>query len=96
MPVKRGKAKPKAAAQVPKPSSARLGLSKGKAWGALVLNLLIPGLGSWIGKRREWPAQIIITIISIPLILILVGYLTLFAVWVWALISSIRMIEEAR
>lgn len=71
--------------------------SQGIAIAALLLNILIlPGLGSIVGGRTSTGVtQIILAIISIPLIFIVIGIPLLIAVWIWALVTGIQIIKEA-
>ncbi|MEK6878020.1 MAG: hypothetical protein AABY22_00350 [Nanoarchaeota archaeon] len=73
-------------------------VSQGLAIVALLLNILIlPGLGSLIGGRtRTGIIQLILVVVSIPLLFILVGIPLLIAVWIWALITGIQIIKGAR
>ncbi len=63
----------------------------------LILNILIlPGLGTIIAskeKRNHGIWQLVIAIISIPLMLLLIGFITWFAVWIWALVDSIKILQ---
>jgi len=66
----------------------------------IIVNLFLPGLGTIIGatKHKQYMTQGIIqlalAILSIPLCLILIGFILGFAIWVWALITSINMLNE--
>ena len=71
-------------------------LKRNRAITALIVNLIIPGLGSIIGrKKHEGLVQLILFIISIPLLIILIGIPLLVAMWLWALITSVQIILEA-
>jgi len=72
--------------------------SMGLAIAALILNVFIlPGLGTLIGgKTKTGVWQIVIAILSIPLMVIFVGFITFFLVWVWGIISAARLIEQAK
>jgi len=70
----------------------------------LIVNLVLPGLGTIIGatelksKDKETYmnkgiAQLIVAIVSIPLCFILVGFITGFAMWIWSIITSIQMLN---
>lgn len=71
--------------------------SQGLAIAGLLLNILIfPGVGSLIGgKQKTGLSQVILAAISLPLMLILVGFITMLVAWVWALITGIQMVQEA-
>ncbi len=64
---------------------------------ALLLNVLVlPGLGSIIGGRKDTGIiQIVLTIIAIPLCFILIGIPLLIGVWIWGLVTGIQMVQEA-
>jgi len=66
----------------------------------LILNILIlPGLGTLIGGGQKYRTagiwQLVVAIISIPLMFILVGFFTYAAMWIWALITGIQMVKTA-
>lgn len=71
--------------------------SKGIAIAALILNvLLLPGLGSIIaGRTTEGIIQLVLTLIGIPLSLFLVGIPLIIAAWIWALVTSIQVLQES-
>ena len=63
---------------------------------ALILNLLLPGLGTIIGGRtRVGIIQLVLVLVSIPLMPIIVGILLMTGVWIWALVTSIQLIQES-
>jgi len=63
----------------------------------LIVNIfIIPGLGSIIGGRTKtgiW--QIVLTVISIPLMLIIIGFLLAFVVWIWGIVTGVQMIQQS-
>ena len=65
---------------------------------ALILNLLLPGLGSLIGGRiKTGIMQLILIVIGLVLLLflpILPGIILLIA-WIWALVTGIVLIKKA-
>jgi TM2 domain-containing membrane protein YozV len=71
--------------------------SQGIAIAALLLNILIiPGLGTLIaGRTKTGIWQIVLAIISIPLIFVFIGIPLLIAVWIWGLVTGIQLIKEA-
>ncbi len=78
-------------------------MAKGKITEALaivclLLNiLLMPGLGSIIaGKTGQGIAQLILFIIGIPLSFILIGIPLIIASWIWALVTGIQIVKEAK
>lgn len=90
-------AKKKKAAAKKAPAKKSTSKKQARAIAGLVVNLFIPGLGSLIGgKTREGILQLVISIISIPLFLVLIGIPLLAAMWIWALVTSIQMIMEAK
>ena len=72
--------------------------SEGLAIAGLILNILVlPGLGSIVGGETQtgiW--QIVLFILSIPLMFVLIGIPLAFGVWIWGLITGVRMIQEAQ
>lgn len=73
-------------------------VSKGEGIAALLLNILIlPGLGTVIwGDRKTGIWQIVIALVSIPLMLVLIGIITGAVAWIWALISGIHILKAAK
>lgn len=63
---------------------------------ALLLNVLVwPGLGSIIGGRKtEGVWQLVIAIVSIPLMLVFIGFLTFLGAWIWSLITGIQLVQQ--
>ncbi len=63
----------------------------------LILNILVlPGLGSLIGKKTSagvW--QIIIFILGIPLAFVLIGIPMIIAAWIWGIITGVRIVQES-
>jgi TM2 domain-containing membrane protein YozV len=75
--------------------------SMGIAIAGLIVNLCFPGVGSLIaGKTKEGVLQLIFYIVAficdITLIGLLVGIPLGIAMWVWALVTGIRLIEDAK
>lgn len=70
--------------------------SQGLAIAGLLLNIFIfPGVGSLIGgKQKTGLSQVILAAISLPLMLILVGFITMLVAWIWGLITGIQMVQE--
>ena len=88
----------KTVAKKPAVSAAPQKANKGKnlAIVALIVNWFIPGLGSIIGGETKIGAiQLIAWVVSIPLMFFVIGYFTALAVWIWALVTSIKLIKEA-
>ena len=66
------------------------------AIGGLVLNIVfLPGLGTIIGgKTKTGVIQLVTFLVSIPLMFILIGFPIAFAVWVWGIVSGIKLVQE--
>jgi TM2 domain-containing membrane protein YozV len=63
----------------------------------LVLNLVMPGVGSIVaGKTGEGIAQLILFCIGLPLCFILIGIPLCVAVWGWALSTGLRAVQESQ
>lgn len=59
-----------------------------------ILSFLFPGLGHlYLGLSRKGVSFIIAYIVSAVLILLVIGFVLVFIVWIWALIDSIRATE---
>ena len=71
--------------------------TKGIAIAALLLNILIlPGIGTLVGGRTKTGViQLVISIISLPLILVLIGIPLFIAMWIWGIVTGIQIIKEA-
>jgi len=71
--------------------------SDGTAVTALVLNIIIPGTGSLIaGRTSQGVVQLVLWVISFPLMFVLIGFPMLLAVWIWSLVSGIQILEESK
>ncbi len=63
---------------------------------ALIVNLLIPGVGTIIwGETKTGVIQLILYIVGWLLLIVLIGVLVMLASWIWALVSSIKMIQSS-
>ncbi|MBI1970655.1 hypothetical protein HYS47_02835 [Candidatus Woesearchaeota archaeon] len=73
-------------------------ISQGLAIVALLLNILVlPGLGSIIGGRtKDGVIQLVLFIVGIPLSFILIGLPLMFAMWVWAIVTGVQIVKEAK
>jgi len=68
-------------------------MADNKAIIALILNLLIPGVGSlYAGKKKEGIWQLVLYIAGFLTLLILIGWFLMVAAWIWALVTSIKML----
>ena len=60
----------------------------------LILNILIfPGIGSLVAGTRNGAIILVMAIVSIPLMFVLVGFVTLFIAWVcgiWDVVASMN------
>ena len=62
----------------------------------LIINIFVlPGLGTIIGgETSKGITQLVLFIVSIPLMLILIGIPLAIAMWIWALVTSINQIKN--
>lgn len=61
----------------------------------LLLNLLVfPGLGSTINKTKNSIYILILSVVSIPLAFVLIGFVTGFVAWVWGIIDAIQYMNK--
>ncbi len=59
-----------------------------------ILSFLFPGLGHlYLGLSRKGVSFIIAYIVSAILIFLLIGFVLIFIIWIWALVDSIRSTE---
>jgi len=71
--------------------------SEGTAVTALVLNIMLPGVGSLVaGRTSQGVTQLVLWLVSFPLCVVLVGFPMLLAVWIWSLVSGIQILEESK
>ena len=71
--------------------------SDGTAITALVMNIIIPGAGSLIaGRTSQGVVQLVLWVVSFPLMFVLIGFPMLLAVWIWSLVSGIQILEESK
>ncbi len=93
-----GKRKPAALVPVnPQPLAKKPEVSEATALVGLLLNLPFPGVGSLVvGRTREGFLQMILATLALPLCVVLVGFPMLFGVWIWALMTSIRVLNDAK
>ena len=67
----------------------------GEKIGALVLNiLLIPGTGSLLLKTNNAIPILVLWALSIPLMFILIGFLTMPIAWIWGIIDVVKAINN--
>ena len=108
MAKKRGKAKTRTRAKIQVKKIAVRKLSQSAAVALLVVNILIPGLGSLIARKsREGVIQLILLLIGLVLspageglvttiVRGIIGYTLIAIALVWALITSIKFVIESR
>ena len=61
---------------------------------AAILSFLFPGLGHlYLGLNKKGLTFIIVYIVSAILVLILIGFILVLAIWIWALIDVIKSTE---
>lgn len=71
--------------------------TEAQAVAGLVLNLCVPGVGSLVaGKSGPGVAQLAMLIAGLPLCFILIGFPIIFASWVWALMTGVQALQEAK
>lgn len=72
--------------------------NSGLAIAGLILNAFFwPGLGTTInGDTQKGIIQMILTLVSLPLMIILVGIPLLIGTWIWSLITSIEQIRNSK
>ena len=62
---------------------------------ALILNLILPGVGSLIGgKTKEGIWQLVLVIIGLPLMLVLIGFPIILIAWIWGIVTGAKLIQE--
>jgi TM2 domain-containing membrane protein YozV len=99
-----GRAKGRPAANPPLARNAESGQmvnvsppSDGTAVTAMVLNLIIPGVGSLVaGRTSQGVVQLVMWVVSFPLCLVLIGFPMLLATWIWSLVTGIQILEESK
>ncbi len=73
-------------------------ITSGLAVGILILNLIIPGVGTLIAGneyKNTGIYQLVLWVIGVITTVIFAGYLLTFAAWVWALVTSIEILKKA-
>ena len=65
---------------------------------ALILNLIIlPGLGSLIGgKTKAGVWQLVLVLLGIPLSIVIIGIPMIIAGYIWGIVTSVRLMQEAQ
>ena len=86
--MKRTSVKPKAKSGKP---------SQAIAIVALILNIILPGLGSIIGgKTKAGIWQLVLFLVGIPLTSILIGIPMMIAAWVWGIVTGVKILQETQ
>lgn len=67
---------------------------------SLVINIILPGLGSILGYRtKEGIWQLVLlglgAILTITIILSIIGIPMILAAWIWGIVTGARLIQEA-
>ena len=80
------------------PKAEKPKLTESMAALCLILNVVIlPGLGTLIaGRTNEGALQLVLFLVGIPLSLVIVGIPLMIAMWVWALVSGIDIMNKRR
>ena len=99
-----GRAKERSAANPPLARAAAPGEmvhisppTDGTAVTALVLNILMPGVGSLVARRTsQGVVQLVLWLVSFPLCLVLIGFPMMLGVWIWSLVTGIHILEESK
>ena len=90
-----GKAKPGAMVRTPVGPLAKV--DESTALVGLLVNLPLPGVGSLIaGKTKEGVLQLVMLGVGLPLCFVLIGFPLIFGAWVWALVTGIKAVNEAK
>jgi len=71
-------------------------ISQGIAIAALLLNIFtIPGIGSLVGGRTSTGTiQLVLSVISIPLMFVLIGIPLYLGMWIWGIVTGVQIIKE--
>lgn len=80
-------------------------ISQALAIVCLILNLILPGLGTLIARStqkkviRNGVWQLVLTVVgailSISIIGLIIGFFVIVAAWIWALVDSIDILKES-
>ena len=90
-----GRGKPDAMVRTPAGPLAKV--DESTALVGLLVNLPLPGVGSLIaGKTKEGVLQLVMLGVGLPLCFVLIGFPLIFGAWVWALVTGIKAVNEAK
>jgi len=76
-------------------------ISQALAIVCLILNLILPGLGTLIARStqkkviRNGVWQLVLTVVGAILSIFIIGFFVIVAAWIWALVDSIDTIKES-
>lgn len=71
--------------------------AEGTAVTALVLNVMLPGVGSLVaGRVGIGIGQLILWLVGLPLCLVVIGFPMVLAAWIWSLVSGIQILEDSK
>ncbi|HEX4462303.1 MAG TPA: hypothetical protein VIA18_30210 [Polyangia bacterium] len=88
---------PLQAFQQPGPLAPITGPADATAVTALVLNVILPGLGSLIsGRTAVGVGQLVLWLVAFPFCFIFIGFPMLIAAWVWSVVTGVRILEESK
>jgi TM2 domain-containing membrane protein YozV len=83
--------------QQPGPLAPISGPADATAVTAMVLNVVLPGLGSIIsGRTSLGVGQLVLWAIGIPLCFIAIGFPMVLGAWVWSVVTGVRILEESK
>jgi TM2 domain-containing membrane protein YozV len=88
---------PLQALQQPGPLAPITGPADATAVTAMVLNVVLPGLGSLIsGRTAVGIGQLVLWLVAFPFCFIFIGFPMLIAAWVWSVVTGVRILEESK
>jgi TM2 domain-containing membrane protein YozV len=71
--------------------------AEGTAVTAMVLNVLLPGVGSLVaGRVGIGIGQLVLWIVGLPLCFVLIGLPMVLGAWIWSLLTGIQILEESK
>ena len=63
----------------------------------LIINLVIPGLGTIIwGDSKRGITQLVLFLVGSALCMVFIGIPIVFAVWIWALVDGIKILTKSK
>lgn len=83
--------------QQPGPLAPITGPADATAVTAMVLNVILPGLGSLIsGRTGVGVGQLVLWVVGFMLSFVLVGIPIVIGAWVWSVVTGVRILEESK